>query len=197
MKFQLPDFLLRVRKRIRKIPTAYTIGPILFATASGLLIISLTIETAIVGTGFAAGDAGPGISEREVAFRATPLFRASLVTAPCGVEFYLLSDAAYQAYQSDGSLPPSTLDCNRTEALVQYRVGHLVTNYSASPAASNVTFAITVAFLGPRAPYALLSIPGAGLALGVTIWISMTAMARGTDRLLERSRPQYEKRMKK
>jgi len=197
MKIELPDFLQRVRKRLRKIPTAYTVGPVLFAIASLLLIVSLTIETGVVGTGFATGDAAPGITEREVAFRVAPLFDASLVSGMCGVEFHLLNDSAYQTFQADRSLPPPTLDCNRTEAVVEGSVGHLVINNTAPPGNPNSSYLISVVFRGPRAPYAILSVPGASLALAVTIWMSMTIMPRGTDRLIEYARLEREKRTKK
>ena len=197
MQVEIPEFLNRLWRRLRKFPTAYTLGPLLFALGCGLLLLSLTIETGIVGLGSELGDAPPGIAERNVSFPAAPLFQATLVAGACGVEFHLLNDSAYQAFETDGSLPAPTLDCSRTKATVEGRVGHLVTNYSALPGTPNATFAISFVFLGPRAPYALLSIPGAGLALAVTIWVSMTIMARGTDRLRAEARLKYEKRMKK
>src|SRR5207302_81963 len=96
--------VLRPEKRLRDVPRAYLVGPILFALAVGLLVVSLTVETGIVGTAFEIGEAPPGIADHNVSFRATSLFYAHLVTGDCGVEFHLLNDSAYGAYQSTGSL---------------------------------------------------------------------------------------------
>ena len=172
-------------------------GPVLFALAVGLLVVSLTIETGVVATAFEIGEAPPGFTEHNVSFRATSLFHAHLVTGDCGVEFHLLNDSAYKAYQTTGSLPPPTLDCNQREATVDGRVGHLVTNYSAAPGSPNSSYVLSATFLGPQAPYAILSIPGAGLALAMTIWVSMTILGRGTERLLADARLQIDKRNKK
>jgi len=197
VRITLPEFVLRLEKRLRDVPRAYLVGPILFALAVGLLVVSLTVETGIVGTAFEIGEAPPGIADHNVSFRATSLFYGHLVTGDCGVEFHLLNDSAYGAYQSTGSLPQPTLDCSRREATVESGVGHLVTSYAAPPGSPNSSYVLSATFLGPRAPYAVLSIPGAGLALAVTIWLSMTILSRGTERLLAHARLQSQKRDKK
>jgi hypothetical protein len=197
VRIELPEFLERILRRLREAPRGYLAGPALFALAVGLLIASLTIETGVVATAFEIGDVPPGIAERNVSFRATPLFNAHLVTGDCGTEFHLLNDSAYKAYQTTGALPRPTLDCNQREATVDGRVSHLVTNYTASPGSPNSSYALSATFLGPRAPYAILSIPGAGLALAATIWVSMTILGRGTERLLAHARMEIKKRDKK
>ena len=201
MDADLREFVRSLQRRLRKVPSAYTLGSVLFAVALLLLLASLHSELGVVGTGVAVGEVAPGISEREVPFRVTPMFRASLVVAVCGVDFHLLNDSEYTTYAQDGSLPVATLDCNRTEAIVHDRVGRMVTVFGATPGTPNVTFGISVAFIGTRTPYAILSVPGAGIGLAVTIWVSMTMMARGTDRLAERAREvdakRKQKRMKK
>ncbi|HYS99969.1 MAG TPA: hypothetical protein VEO20_04825 [Thermoplasmata archaeon] len=197
MKIELPEFLERLKRRLQKLPTAYTIGPVLFVIAFTFLIISLDIEVGIVDMAVAAGDAGPGLADRTVPFNVTSLFQAVLTVDACGIQFYLLTASAYQAYKSGGPLPPATLDCNRTRALVQDSIDYLVTNSSAPVGSANVTYVIDVSFLGPRSPYAVLSIPGATIALGVTIWVSITALARGTDKLIDQARSKIEKQKDK
>lgn len=187
----------RAIARIRGAPAAYTRGALMFFAAAILMGASLYGELGDVATAVAAGEATPGTHEREVPFRTTSLFQATLVTLSCGVDFHLLNDTAYADYGQDGILPPPSLDCNRTTATIYGQVGHLVTVYAAAPSAPNVTYAISATFSGLRTPYTLLSVPGTTIALAATLWISLTMMARGTERLAAEARERRNGKEKK
>lgn len=192
-----PAVVRRTWERIRRAPTAYSRGALLFVIAAILLVASLHGEVGAIATGVAAGDAEPGNHEREVPFRTASLFQANLIVSSCGVDFYLLNDTAYAAYTQDGTLPTASLDCNRTAATIEDEVGHLVTLYPAPSSAPNVTYAISATFMGLRTPYAVLSVPGTAIALAATLWISLTMMTRGTERLATQVRDRKEGKEKK
>lgn len=179
---EVRGFLARVAARLRRYPQAYTLGPLLMVAAVFLLAVSLRSDLRVVDGTAISVDAPPGTADSLVPFNVTPLFRASFVFGPCGVELYLLSDAEYADYVGLGRLPSPTLDCNRTDALLQFAVRHLVTYNSG---AANASLGVSAAFLGFVAPYALLSIPGTVLALVATVWISITMLGRGMDEIRE------------
>ena len=179
----IPRMVSSVVRFIRSLPPAYRFGPFGLLLAALLLGTSLVSEVGTVDLIFVTGEASPGTAAREVPFNETPFFRATLTVAPCGVGFHLLSDADYATFLSNGRLPPTTIDCNRTQAVIRSRISHMVTVYNGNPRPSNVSYEIGVEFFAEEHPYALLSIPGSLLGLGSTIAIAMTMLQRGTDKL--------------
>lgn len=129
------------------------------------------------------GEAPPGIFARDVPFNETSYFQATLAVASCGVAFHFLTDSEYATFQANGRLPPFTVDCNRTQVVIQTPIRHMVTVYSPSSGGANLSYEINVEFFGEHHPYALLSIPGALLGIGATISIAATMLSRGTAKL--------------
>ena len=168
---------------IRRLPPAYRFGPLVIVIAAGLAVTSLASIVETVDIAVVAGEAPPGTTSREVPLNETSFFRATLAVSACGVAFHLLTDADYATFLADGRLPPTTLDCNQTQALVRSRIGHMAIVYVVSPGTSNLSYSITVEFFAERHPYALLSIPGTLLGLSSTIWIAATMFRRGTEKL--------------
>ncbi len=185
---------------VRGLPPAYRYGALALAASIALLTASLISYVAVVDVVPVTGEAPPGTAEREVPLNLTSFFRARLAVPSCGVEFHLLTDSEYEAFLANRRLPPPTLDCNRTEALLRSRVGHMVTVYTAPSSAPNVPYEIIATFFGEGHPYAWLSVPGALLGIGSTIAIAMTMMNRQTAKLageFRNRRPQRKKKEKK
>ena len=168
---------------IRDLPPAYRFGPLVLILTIGLAAASLAVIVETVDIVVVTGEAPPGTASREIPLNETPFFRATLAVGSCGVAFHLLTDADFAAFLADGRLPPATLNCSRTQALVRSPVGHMVTVYNVNPGTANLSYSIAVEFFAERHPYALLSIPSAFLGLGSTIWIATTMFRRGTEKL--------------
>jgi len=182
---------------LRHLPRGYLLGFLAFAAGIALLAASLVSYVAVILVVPVIGEAPSGTAELDVPLNLTSFFRAQLVVPSCGVDFHLLSDAQYQAFLRDGQLPLPTLDCDRTEALIRYRVGHMVTVYNAPASAPNVPYEITATFFAEAHPYAWLSVPGAILGVGAAIWIAMTLMTRETQKLAAELRQHQRKPKKK
>lgn len=180
--------LERIWRTLRAAPAAYTLGVVLAAGGFVMIGISLGSSLEIVTVTTVVGEAPPGTSESAVDLRLTPIIQVTLTVDRCGPQFFLLTDVQYEDWMLFGRLPPPTLTCTQLESLLTERIGYLVTVYLTSPGAPGVPYSIIVAFWGERHPYALLSIPGAALSLGATVWIALTMFARGTEKLL-RTRP--------
>jgi len=152
---------------------------------AALLVASLLSHVDIVNVVVLGGDAPPGIADREVPLNVTSFFRVTLAVGSCAVSFYLLTDSQHDTFRTEGRLPVPTLNCNRTEATIRARVGHMVTVSNTLPGASNVSYTITADILAERHPYALLSIVGLMLAMASTIWIAGTLLNQGTAKLAD------------
>lgn len=182
---------------VRRLPAAYLFGILALVAGAALLATSLLSYVAVVDLVAVTGEAPPGMAERDVPLNLTSFFRATLTVQSCGVAFHLLTDPEYDAFLAYGRLPPPTLDCTQAEAVIRSRVGHMVTVYRAPSNASNVPYTITAALFAERHPYALLSVPGAILAMAATVWIAIRVMNRGTEKLVAESRERQRQRKAK
>lgn len=172
----------RIVRAVRRVPKAYSLGPLILLLGALLLVASLDSELRVVDVATAIGEAPPGTTERLVPFNVTPLFRVNATVASCRVELHLLSDSEYTDFSTTGALPSPTVDCRRTEALVAFPARHLVVVNGGS---MNASYGLVVAFLGFISPYVVLSLPGAAAALAAIVWITMTMLGRGTERIRE------------
>gem|GEM_PF-4042639 len=179
---------------LRRLPRAYSVGVPLVALGSVLLVASLLSHFGIEGVIVVTGEAPYGTAERTVSLTLTTYFRATLAVESCRVAFYLLTDSDYELYLTNGRLPPPSLDCNQTEAVVEARIGHMVTVSSELPNSTTVPYVITATFYAEQLPYAALSIPGAILAIGATVWIAVTMLTRGAERLVMEFRERKQER---
>lgn len=179
-----PNPLGKAVDYLRRLPRAYSVGVPVLALGAVFLAASLLSYVGIVSVVNVAGEAPSGRADRTVPLNLTPFFTATLAVSSCSVAFHLLTDADYDLYVTNGRLPPVTLDCNVTEAVMRTRIGHMVTVSSELPNATGVPYVITAAFYAERLPYAALAIPGAVLAIGTTIWIAITFLTRGTEKLV-------------
>jgi len=191
----VPSFQ-KARRLLRIVPTAYVLGALVLVVGSALLATSLLSYVVAVGSVSAEGEAPPGTAEADLPFDATSFFRATLTIQSCDVAFHLLTDAEYARFLANGQLSMPNLDCHRTQALIRSPIRHLVTVNRAEPSTSNVSYSITATLFAEHHPYALLAFPGAFLSLGAVIWIGITAMNRGTEKLIAEFRGRSQDKRK-